>query len=38
MTEDNKKSLYWTGGVVVSLVAVVGLLWAAGLFEMGGVQ
>ena len=38
MTEDNKKSIYWTGGVVVTLVVVVGLLWMAGLFGAGGVQ
>ncbi len=38
MTEDNKKSIYWTGGLVVSLAAVVALLWMAGLVGAGGVQ
>lgn len=38
MTEDNKKSIYWTGGMVVALTAIVGLLWLAGLFGPTGVQ
>lgn len=36
MTEDDKKSIYWMGGLVASLAAVVGLLWWAGLFGGSG--
>jgi len=33
MTEEAKKSWYWTGGITLALVAVVVALWFAGVFE-----
>jgi len=35
MTQDDKKSAYWTGALVGALVIVIAILWAAGVFQPG---
>jgi len=31
MTPETKKTIYWTGGAVAALIAVLAILWAAGI-------
>ena len=38
MTEDTKKTWYWTGGATVAIVAIVVALWVAGVFNAAPVQ
>ena len=38
MTEDTRKSLYWTGGLTAAILAVIVGLWFAGIFNAGPVQ
>ena len=38
MTEDDKKSLYWTGGTIAALVVLVAALGMAGVFSAPAVQ
>jgi hypothetical protein len=33
MTEDTRKTWYWTGGVTAAIVAAIVALWLAGVFE-----
>ncbi len=33
MTETDKKSIYWTTGTLAALIAVVVVLWLAGVFQ-----
>ncbi len=32
MTTDDKKALYWTGGVTAAIIAIVAVVWLAGGF------
>ena len=38
MTQDDRKTWYWTGGITVALIGAVLLLWAAGVFQISGAQ
>lgn len=38
MTQDTKKTIYWTAGAMAILVALVAALWGAGLFNMPAAQ
>lgn len=38
MTEDTKKSLYWTSGITAGLILVVAVLWLTGLLDAVPVQ
>ena len=38
MTEDNKKAMYWSGGLLAALVVLVAILWTAGVFNTAAVQ
>lgn len=33
MTEDTRKSLYWTGGITAGLLVVLAVLWLSGVFD-----
>jgi hypothetical protein len=33
MTPENKKSLYWTAGILAAAIVVVAILWAVGIFQ-----
>lgn len=33
MTEDMRKTWYWTGGTTAAIVAIIIVLWLAGVFE-----
>lgn len=38
MTEDTRKSLYWTSGITAGVILVVAVLWLAGVFDAVAVQ
>lgn len=38
MTPENKKTTYWTGGVLAAIVVVIAILWAAGVVQTPPVQ
>lgn len=38
MTEETKKTWYWTGGLTAGLVGLVVVLWIFGIFEVPSVQ
>ena len=38
MTEDNKKAMYWSGGLLAALVVLIAVLWAAGVLNVAPVQ
>lgn len=38
MTEETKKTWYWTGGITVGLVVLMAGLWLFGVFEVPAVQ
>jgi hypothetical protein len=33
MTPENKKTTYWTGGILAVLIAAMAILWATGLLQ-----
>jgi hypothetical protein len=38
MTQDTKKTIYWTSASMIGLVVAVAVLWFAGVFEPTAVQ
>ena len=38
MTQDTKKTIYWTAGSMAVLIAIVAVLWVMGIFAPPGAQ
>ena len=38
MTPENKTTMYWTGGAMAAIIALLLILWATGMFQATPVQ
>ena len=38
MTPENKNTMYWTGGAMAAIVALLAVLWALGVFQTAAVE